>query len=150
MTFGVNPSKVVLMSIKTKFVKSIIDGSKTYELRRKIPRDVAGMKIFIYSSGVERAITVHADVSKVATGTPEEIWKKHSALLGITYSEFSDYFAGAEVAYALELSNVTRSRRPVTLEQLRNDFGLEPPQSWRYLTSDSYEKLLKHAVCPES
>lgn len=150
MTFGVNPSKVVLMSIKTRFVKSIIDGSKTYELRRKIPRDVAGMKIFIYSSGVERAITVHADVSEVATGTPEEIWKKHSAVLGITYSEFSDYFAGAEVAYALELSNVTRSRRPVTLEQLRNDFGLEPPQSWRYLTSDSYEKLLKHAACPES
>ena len=142
MTSEDNPSKAVLMSIKTRFVKSILDGSKTHELRRKVPKDAAGMRVFIYSSGVDRAITVHADVSEVTSGTPEEIWQSHGMVLGVTYREFCDYFAGAEVAYALGLDNVTQSKRPVTLEQLRNDYGLEPPQSWRYVPSGLYTKLV--------
>lgn len=141
MTSGVKPPKAVLMSIKTRFVRSILDGSKTYELRRKVPRDAAGMRVFIYSSGVDRAITVHAEVSEVAFGTPEEIWTTFSEVLGVTKEEFHDYFDGANVAYALRLDKVTPSQRPISLEQMRSEHHLEPPQSWRYIPAESYARL---------
>lgn len=135
----------VLMSIRTRYVRSIVAGTKTHELRRKIPRGAAGMRIFIYSSGEDRAITAHAEVADIDSGTPESIWSKYSNVLGVSHEEFNEYFAGADVAYALRLDNVTESRCPVTLVQLREDYGLEPPQSWRYLSTDSLSQLLMNA-----
>lgn len=146
MALVVTPKKAVLMSIKTRFVRSILDGSKTHELRRKVPREAAGMRVAIYSSGVDRAITVHAEVSDVVAGTPTAIWNDYAPVLGVTYEEFRDYFEGADVAYALRLAHVTPRRQPVTLKQLRDDYGLEPPQSWRYLPEDSYERLFETAA----
>jgi predicted transcriptional regulator len=137
------PSKAVLMSIKTRFVRSILNGSKTHELRRKVPRDAAGMRVFIYSSGVDRAITVHAEVSEVAAGTPEYIWRKYADVLGVTKEEFHEYFDGTDVAYAIRLDKVTPSQKPVSLEQMRNEHQLEPPQSWRYIPAESYARLAK-------
>ncbi|GAA4657966.1 hypothetical protein GCM10025779_24560 [Arthrobacter cryoconiti] len=84
----------------------------------------------------------HAKVADVATGTPESIWKRFSLELGVNRQEFDDYFQGVEIAYALQLSEVTPSQRPVSLAELRSDLGLEPPQSWRYLGSDSHARLL--------
>ncbi|MEC3851961.1 hypothetical protein [Paenarthrobacter ureafaciens] len=94
------------------------------------------MKLFIYSSGQDRAVTAQAKVERVEAGPPEVIWSMHSAALGISRSEFDAYFAGAEVAYALHLNEVVQNRRPIPLQELRKSFGLEPPQSWRYLTED--------------
>lgn len=135
----------VLMSIRSRHVRSIVAGTKTHELRRRIPREATGMRIFIYSSGEDRAITAHAEVADVDSGTPESIWSKYSSVLGVSHEEFNEYFAGADVAYALRLDKVTESRRPVSLVQLRDDYGLEPPQSWRYLSTDSLGQLLMNA-----
>ncbi|NOJ58980.1 ASCH domain-containing protein [Arthrobacter sp. 260] len=132
----------VLISIRTRFVRAILDGSKTFELRRKVPRHAAGLDIIVYSSGGDKAIVARAKVSEVATGTPEAIWNQFEIHLGVTRKEFDDYFLGAEVAHALKLENVTASQRPVPLTELRTDHGLEPPQSWRYLQADSYARLL--------
>lgn len=146
MTTRGRSSRAVLLSIKTRFVRSIMDGSKTHELRRKVPRDATGMRVIIYSSGVDRAITAHAEVAQVVVGTPDAIWKDYASVLGVTHDEYRDYFAGSAVAYALRLEKVTPRQRPVTLEQLRSDYGLEPPQSWRYLPEDSYKKLAQSIV----
>lgn len=132
----------VLISIRSKFVRAILDGTKTFELRRKVPRHAAGLDVIVYSSGGDKAIMARARVSQVATGTPESIWSQYAVHLGVTRQEFDEYFLGTEVAHALKLEDVTASRRPVPLTELRADHGLEPPQSWRYLQADSYARLM--------
>ncbi len=139
---GSTVPSAVLISIRSKFVKSILDGTKTFELRRKVPRDAAGLDVIVYSSGQDKAIMARAKVTHVATGTPEAIWSRYSTMLGISRKEFDAYFHGTEVAHALKLGDVAASRRPVSLAELRADHGLEPPQSWRYLQPDSYDRLV--------
>ena len=141
---GAEPSGV-LISIRSRHVRSIVAGTKTYELRRKIPRVLVGMSIFIYSSGEDRAVTACAEVAGVDSGPPETIWSKYEKVLGVTREEFNDYFEGAELAHAVRLENVRSSTSPVTLEQLRTDFGIEPPQSWRYLNLKSLNDFIVRA-----
>lgn len=131
----------VFISIRSRFVRSILDGTKTVELRRKAPKHAVGMPVLVYSSGEDKAVTVHAVVSGIASGTPDSIWERFSPQLGVTRDEFNVYFAGTETAYALQLSDVTARRPPVALNELRRDHGLEPPQSWRYLSHESYSRL---------
>ncbi|WAP53342.1 ASCH domain-containing protein [Arthrobacter sp. ATA002] len=139
----VEHSDAVLISIRTRFVRSILAGTKTFELRKKIPRSPVGRLLVMYSSGEDRAITAYARVGGVTSGTPEVIWARHGLLLGLTHEEFKTYFDGATTAYALHLEDVTPSRRHLTLHELRSDHALEPPQSWRYLSQKVYQGLLE-------
>lgn len=134
--------EAVLISIRTRFVRSILDGTKTYELRKRIPQSPVGRPLVVYSSGEDRAITAYGTVAGVTSGTPQAIWDRHKRQLGVSHEEFMAYFDGSAIAYALHLKDVTPSRRHLGLNELRSDHGLEPPQSWRYLSQKAYQKLL--------
>lgn len=135
--------EVVLISIRSRFVRLILSGVKTFELRKRIPRAAVGRSVVVYSSGEDKAITACGTVASVTSGTPESIWKLHSDKLGISHEEFTEYFCDSNVGYALELKDVTPSRRTLTLSELRAEHGLEPPQSWRYLSRQAYSDLLE-------
>lgn len=95
------------------------------------------------SSGKDKAITARGVVARVVEGPPEEIWAELEGQLGLSRSEFFDYFDGSAVAYAIELKQVLPLQNPVTLTEMREHHGLEPPQSWRYLRSDLHADLLE-------
>ncbi|MDJ0356323.1 hypothetical protein [Paenarthrobacter sp. PH39-S1] len=132
----------VLISIQSRYVRAILDGSKTIELRRKVPRNALGMPLIVYSSGEDRAVTAQAVIVGIASDTPQRIWEKYADALGITEATFMEYFDGASVAFALHLGSVTASQRPLPLHELRSDHGIEPPQSWRYLQKEPYTRLV--------
>ena len=48
----------VLLSIKPKYVREILDGTKQYEFRKQIFRDRSRETVFIYSSSPEKKIVV--------------------------------------------------------------------------------------------
>lgn len=140
------PSKqsadAVLISIQTRFVRSILAGTKTFELRKKIPRSPVGRVLVVYSSGEDQAITAYGKVSGVTSGTPSAIWEKHNRQLGVSREEFEAYFKGSTTAHALHLDEVVPIPRRLTLSELRSDHGLEPPQSWRYLSQKLCRQLI--------
>ncbi|MFC8304939.1 hypothetical protein ACFUCV_14880 [Specibacter sp. NPDC057265] len=133
----------VLISIRTQFVRKIMDGSKTFELRKKIFPTPVGRSVIFYSSGEDKAITARGVVASVVEGTPAAIWIRLSGQLGISRADFTEYFKGSDVAYAIELEHVLALENPISLNEMRQDHGLEPPQSWRYLDRDSHAKLLE-------
>lgn len=130
----------LLMSIQPRFANAILEGTKTVELRRKPPRDQPDV-VIIYGSGAAKAVLGVAQLKEVHTSTPDEIWRKFGAAAGVTRAEFYSYFEGSETASALELANPRRSCDSVPLSRLR-EFGLEPPQSWRYVERDIAAQLL--------
>lgn len=117
-----------LISIRPQYANAILDGHKTIELRRRIPRIEQGARLWIYSTLPEGAIIGSAFVEDVYRMKPELLWKKFAKKTGVTRQTFDDYFVGVEHSIGIVLTRPMRIH-PVNLSalrQIRSDF--QPPQ----------------------
>lgn len=131
----------LLISIRPPFVESIFAGTKTVELRRKIPAIEAGVRLWIYSTRPVAAIVGSADVSEVRRGSPAEIWRQYHELAGVEFTKFQSYYHEAAVAYGISLENV-RIGRPIGLDVLRKVRPkFHPPQIMMSISSADAETL---------
>ena len=132
----------VVFSIKPEYSAQIISGLKTVELRRRFPVKVpSGTTALIYSTSPVRALVGVAEIGDVFKRTPEKIWKDFSERACITRSEFNHYFEGVETGIAIELCRARPLRRSLGLQELRERFKFEPPQSFLYATPELREAL---------
>lgn len=131
--------RALLLSVKPQYADLILDGRKTVELRRTLPALLAGASIVLYGSSPARAILGTATLVAVECETPAQLWKSVGHLTGIGFEQFAAYFANTSVAYGLRLT-APRPCEPLPLQELRQH-GLEPAQSWRYLTQEQFRHL---------
>lgn len=141
-------ARALLISIRPRFADAILVGTKTVELRRTRPTLQPGALALIYSSSPTKALVGWATVEEVVRDTPNALWSEHQAGTGVSAAEFESYFAGRADAYGLRLSAAHRAEHELSLASLRN-YGLEPPQSWRYIAGD-LAKTLCHEMSPPS
>ncbi len=78
----------------------------------------------------------------MSQGSPDEIWKRHKARVGISREDFDSYLDGAATAYALLLEHVQRLVPLLTLEEMRAVTAFQPPQSYRYVTQKMLNSLV--------
>ena len=115
----------------------IVDGLKTVEYRRVVPVQARTPPIaaLLYASGSTGRVVAQATVAGLEDGEPEQIWRRFSARGGIEKPAFDEYFAGASRAVALILTDI-RAADGRTLHEVRRRWaGFNPPQSFRYLSS---------------
>lgn len=125
----------LLISIRPPFVESIFAGTKTVELRRKIPAIEAGVRLWIYSTKPVAAIVGSADVSDIQRGSPAEIWRQYHKVAGVCLEQFESYYDQARVAYGISLENV-RIGRPIGIDVLRKVRPkFHPPQIMMSISS---------------
>lgn len=136
--------RALFLSIRPQFVEAILSGTKTVELRRTRPNVEVGSLVIFYSSTPTRAIVGWASLAGMVEGTPCQLWDDHGARAAIAADEYDTYFAGAASAYGLELEDVVQAVNPVPLATIRS-LGIEPPQSWRYLSSELGCRIRDHA-----
>ena len=129
---------IVLYPIKPLYVDRIFSGEKTYELRRRIPKQEL-KSIVIYSTAPTCRVMGYADVKGVHERTPDNLWELVSKMAGISRASFDEYFYGSEVAYAIELVNVKKFKYPFEVTAISN--GMTVPQSFCYLSKDDFTKL---------
>lgn len=128
---------MLFLSIHPRFVEKILSGEKTYELRRRLPRSVAGDWIAIYATTPAMQLRGVARVASVCTGSVREIWQRVQSHAGVTHTEYELYFAGSGRAVGIELSHPTMLATPIALEKLREIWpGFRPPQGFCYLSLD--------------
>lgn len=125
----------LLISIKPTYATSILLGEKTIELRRTKPSLALGSTVVIYASSPTMAVVGWATLSDVIEASPDYLWRKHGPATGIDRRDYRSYFDGASRAFGLRLSAPVPMDAPLPLDRLR-DLGMEPPQSWRYLSSE--------------
>lgn len=135
-------SRVLLLSVRPRFAHGLLSGTKTAEIRRRFPDIPSGMKVIIYASSPEKAILGTMRVQRVVRSNADDIWRDYSDVIGIERSELSDYLDGARECSVLELDNPELWSRPVQLADLRSALDVEPPQSFRYLTSRQLTRLM--------
>ena len=117
-----------IISIRPNFAAAILSGSKTVELRRRIPPLEIGTRLWIYATRPTAAVLGSAIVVAIVRGTPDAVWEAYSEQAAITHDEFNSYFEGAREAIGISLTNVRRVP-PIEIEKLRQmRAGFHPPQ----------------------
>lgn len=133
----------VLISIRPKYVRSIMGGEKKFELRRRFPMKLTGgPTLLIYESAPVSAVVAHARISTIIERAPSTIWRTHRDVLGISKSEFDTYFLGVARGFAIELEAVTELESKIPLRELRFRFNLTAPQSFTYVDHETLEQLI--------
>lgn len=131
------PHRDVVLSIRPQYSTRIMSGEKTVELRRRFPASAPkGTIAYIYSTSPERAMVGVAEIAGVRKLGVEEIWRRYADVAFIDRPDFDNYFEGLDQGFALEFINVRPFENPLTLSELRERFGFEPPQSFLYAKQD--------------
>lgn len=134
-------SRVLLLSVRPRFAKGLLGGTKTAEVRRRFPDVAEGTTVVIYSSSPEKAVLGSMRVRALVRSTATGIWRDYEKAIAIDQSELSDYLDGARECSVIELDNPTIWPQPVSLDVMRRALRIEPSQSFRYLTSRQLAKL---------
>ena len=99
-----------IISIHPGYADAILDGTKTIELRRRIPELATGTRLWIYATRPTAAVVGVATISDVNRAHPRTIWQKHREGAGVDHASFMEYFHGAQEAVAILLAAVKRCR----------------------------------------
>lgn len=119
----------MLLSIKPRYAKVILEGKKQYEFRKSKPKDGVNRIIF-YASSPQKQVVGEAMIETILIGTPKEIWEIAKTAAGITKKFYFAYYAGKDTAVAYKLKNVVIYDTPKKL----SDYGIgQAPQSFVYL-----------------
>lgn len=125
-------SQPLLFSLKPNYAELIFEGLKKVELRRRIASNMENRYVFVYVSSPVKQLRGGFRVGQVWSGDPEKIWNRVSELSQVTKQYFDIYYAGRNVAYALEITDVWEYENPTALNRLRECFpNFIAPQSWR-------------------
>lgn len=131
------PHRDVVLSIRPKYASRILAGDKKVELRRRFPASAPkGTIAYIYSTSPDRAMVGVTEIKGVKKLAVAEIWDRYSSVAFIEKHDFDSYFEGLDEGFALEFGTVRPFVSPLTLSELRERFGFEPPQSFLYAKQD--------------
>ena len=142
------------MAIKPKYVKMLLSGTKSVEIRRRNVRLPPGTRIWFYATSPWHQIVATATVQAVRCASPEEVWRQSGDRVGIDRPEFDAYVGGRDSISAIALVDVRRLRSPLPLQNAECNF--RPPQSYAHLRPrtpllailQARERLSLHADAP--
>jgi type I restriction enzyme, S subunit len=121
----------VLLSIKPKYVKSILKGVKRYEFRKTIFKNREINRIYIYSSSPVKKIVGTFEIGGILEDHPVDLWDTVKEYAGIDDRDFFAYFEGKSRAFAIEIQNLLELPDPI--DPYETMPGFVPPQSYCYM-----------------
>ncbi len=120
----------VILSIKPKYVKKILNGTKKYEFRKNIFRKEV-KEILVYATHPVKKIVCKFRIGKIIMDKPENLWNKFGNFSGLEREEFFAYFKNKKIGVAIEIKEVYEFMEPIDLSKVVPES--KAPQSWFYL-----------------
>jgi predicted transcriptional regulator len=119
----------ILISVQHNYVLSMLDGSKTVEVRRRPLRIRPGTRVWVYSKLPRGHVELVATVERIAIGSPKDLWDSYRSRIGITFVEFGAYLSGVSIACAILLKDIKPLSPALELRTLRRTArNFHPPQ----------------------
>jgi predicted transcriptional regulator len=135
--------RAVLLSVAPRFATRIFAGMKTVELRKVPPKLMKGDLVLLYVTSPEKSLQGVLRVTGIKSGKPEELWEENKERVGLSHTEFKDYFNGTAIGCAISFDNIEQLDVPLSLATLRTLFpGFQPPQVHRYVSAEDLATLL--------
>ena len=143
---GLDPNRMVVLSLKPRFAEAILAGAKTVELRRTEPKIVVPTRALLYAASPVRALLGTCIITSVQSLDLATLWREQGSGAGLPYHEFQEYFEGANVGTALTLAQPRTFNQQIPLQDLRAEpRGFRPPQSFSYVDSKTGDRLIEMA-----
>ena len=136
-------TKNVLLSIKPEFALQIIEGKKTIELRRKFPTEtVIGGVAVIYASHPLQKIIGYAFIKNVSFLAIDKIWDRYGEQSKVQKDFFYKYYNNLTHGFTVHFAKPLPLKRQLTMRELKDEYGINPPQSYRYLSKEILQAIL--------
>lgn len=119
-----------LLSIKPQYTNLIFEGQKKFEYRRSIFKRPIN-RIVVYASAPISKVVGEFEIEYVIYDGLDDLWCSTSSHSGISRQIFYSYFLGKDSGYAIKIGKTHLYRIP---KNLRQEFGVQPPQSFLYLS----------------
>ena len=116
-----------LLPIHHKYAAAIYDGTKRYEIRKRIPNLHVGDYVFLYETSPIQLVTGYFIVDYIFKGKPASLYKQLQKWCGIPWDKYYTYTQGKEIVYWLYCHNPRKFTTPITLMDLGINYC---PQSW--------------------
>lgn len=124
----------MLLSIRPKYARAIIEGRKRVEVRRQSVRAEPGATVLLYATSPRRAIVAVASIRSTMRCSADEAWHHHSDALALERQELDDYL-GDGMGSFMTLEDVRELQCPLSLDHLRRNQDFRPPRSYRFVSS---------------
>jgi len=122
----------VLLAIKPEFATKIFEGTKKFEFRKTIFKDIRVSKIVVYASSPIQKVIGEFDIDEIIVMPPNKLWDETKHFAGISKDYFDSYFFEKEFGVAIKIKSFTKYKEPLCLQE---DLNIKvPPQSFMYLT----------------
>jgi len=121
----------VILSIKPKYVESIMNGEKLYEFRRAIFKDPGVERIYIYSTSPVMKIVGYFIIREIIEKSPETLWTEFHSHAGIDEGEFFEYFSDKDIGFAISIGDVHTYEEPIDPQMIFP--GFRAPQNFMYV-----------------
>jgi predicted transcriptional regulator len=139
MVLVIQSADDILISIRPNFAAAIFGGSKTVEVRRRIPSIKLGSRMWIYVTRPVGEVRGVARISGIVEGNADAVWRACGSQTGLARPAFYNYLDGSPKAYGIILEEV-QIGRPASIEALRSiRAGFHPPQVITRLTATEAE-----------
>jgi len=119
----------VVLSIKPEFANKIFDGTKKFEFRKSIFKNVNIKTVLVYSSSPVQKVIGEFQIGEIIKQDLETLWELTKEFSGITEEYFYKYFEDREYGFAIQVKEKTKFKTPKCLKE---DYNLTPPQSFSY------------------
>lgn len=127
----------IILSIHPEYAQLIDNGEKTFEIRTRCLHIEKGTRIWIYRTLPEACITSCVEVANILTISPIDAWQNYSLQMCIDQTKYNKYVEGKNNIYLLQLKNVKKLKRKITLGELREKIPpFFPPQFFKKLKKD--------------
>lgn len=120
----------VLMPIKPEYAIQILEGSKTFEYRKKKFKRTNVDVIVIYVTSPVMKVLGEVELIDTLEDSPMNIWKETSQSGGINKESYDKYFEGRNKAVAYVLGKVMKYSQEKSLKDYNINYY---PQSYVYL-----------------
>ena len=120
----------VVLSIKPEFANKIFDGSKKFEFRKSIFKNKEVKSIIVYASSPVQKVIGEFEIAEIYNYDLDSLWRLTKDYSGISEDYFYQYFSDKEKGFAIKIKNKRKYKIP---KCLREDFKLNPPQSFAYV-----------------
>jgi len=129
--------QTLLLSIRQEYADAILDGRKTFELRRVKPDIRRGDRVVLYVTAPVSALCGHFLVDEVVTGSPTHIWGCVRSDAGVTRRQVYDYLRDARSPCAIRVRDAYRFKNSMPVEGIRQAWTeFRPPRSFRYVSPE--------------
>lgn len=131
--------RILVMSIKPRWVTDILAGAKTVELRRRPPKISRPVAALIYETSPSCRIRLKCMMGPVRSFTPQRLWEQINDRCCVSAEEYDAYFADCAQAHAIELSQVEELVGDLSLARLRREADFTAPQAWAWASDGLLE-----------